>query len=650
MSLIPGYPEGSDITILNTAYVGKRRDEDGKLEKDYLAIFFRDNKTAEKKCHIIEEPEYTYYKTVDGLHCEHNLFFVEKEKVEPVTCKYSNLLKDIASHMDMDEYFYDNIKNGNPRENERLHRLSDVFMSDMNIEDYYRFLFGQQYTNNSFKLNKAYLDIETDNKNMLSDFPEPGECPINAVSYLDERSGISYQLILDNGDCDQVEVFKNEMKQPGKMDELRNFIINAVGGWKKAKKYGVYDLKYQFLFFKDERELLITLFKLIHQTCPDILLIWNMAFDLTYVIARLERLGLDPAEVICDPRIKKKFLKFYVDERNKNEFGERGDFVLASMFTVWLDQMIQYASRRKGRGVAQSYKLDFIGTLVAGVKKLDYFHITSNITLLPYLNFRVFSWYNIMDTIVQKCIEASTNDCEYIFTKCIVNNTRYQKGHRQSTYLANRFSKDFFGYGYIIGNNVNRWNEKPKMKYPGAMVGDPLHNSEYAMIDIGGRKVLVAANVIDYDYKSLYPSITLENNMAPNTQVGKLEINEQISYMEHPDMYTSDEDDVKYCRAGEFLENMMSDNILEFSKRWLHLGDVKDVISDMVEFFETEKPAVPMYIERRAAMYESNGKLREAMIERPYDGPRQAVYFYDDWKELFDSDELLYKVESGALL
>ena len=62
--------------------------------------------------------------------------------------------------------------------------------------------------------------------------------------------------------------------------------------------------------------------------------------------------------------------------------------------------------------------------------------------MLPYLDMKVFSFYNVMDVIVQKCIEKSTQDCEYIFTKCLVNNTVYPKGHRQSIYLANRFAKD----------------------------------------------------------------------------------------------------------------------------------------------------------------------------------------------------------------
>ena len=169
------------------------------------------------------------------------------------------------------------------------------------------------------------------------------------------------------------------------------------------------------------------------------------------------------------------------------------------MYTVWLDQMIEFASRRKGRGRYQSFKLDAIGEVVAGVRKLDYSHITTDLGKLPYIDFKTFSFYNVMDVIVQKCIEASTNDLEYVFTKCLVNNTNYAKCHRQSVYLANRFCKDFYEYGYVIGNNKNLWNEKPTTKFPGAMVGDPTHNADSVMLHINGRPTQLSDNAVDFD-------------------------------------------------------------------------------------------------------------------------------------------------------
>lgn len=601
---------------------------------------FKDNDTGEKHVHNIFEPEYTYYKLKDAYQLDHHLFFIDKDKVDPVTCKYSDLLKDIAMTTGNEEFFYDNIRNGNRGENRKLHTLNEIFMSDINVEDYYRMLFAREYKNEPIALNKAYLDIETDNKDMIGDFPEMGECPINAVAFLDDRTNTMYQFLLENDSNPLIEQYKKQLQEPGMIGKIQDFIISSVGGpnrrkaLKKAKKMGVDKLNFQFLFFKEEIELIDALFKVINTVSPDVLLIWNMAFDLNYIIARIKELGYDPTDFICDPRIKTRYLKYYVDERNRNEFAERGDFVNSSQFLVWLDQMIHFASRRKGRGMFASFKLDDIGYDIARVNKLDYSHITTNLSMLPYLNYLIFSWYNLMDVIVQKCIEVNTNDVDYIFTKCLVNNTRYEKGHRQSVYLANRFTKDFYDYGYIIGNNVNKWNEKPETKYPGAMVGDPLHNSAYAVIYINGQPTLLAANVIDYDYKSLYPSITLENNMAPNTQIGKIELPDPISYMEHEDMYSSDEEIAKYCRSGEFLENMMSGNHLEFCKRWLHLGDFRDVVDDMFEYFSMHMPDVPLDLSPTDAIYfrGPNKEFVDAVEFAPgdYTGIQRGIFFYAD--------------------
>ena len=54
--LIPGYPKGSDITIINCNYVGRKRNNFGEMDPDYLFILYRDNKTGEKKAHYIYEP------------------------------------------------------------------------------------------------------------------------------------------------------------------------------------------------------------------------------------------------------------------------------------------------------------------------------------------------------------------------------------------------------------------------------------------------------------------------------------------------------------------------------------------------------------------------------------------------------------------
>lgn len=655
--LMPGYPEGSNLTILNTAYFGRTKTEEGKITKDFIFILYKDCDTGAKKTHVIYEPLYTFYQLKPEYQVpDHNLSFIEKDKVVARTCKYADLLRAIAEVTGKQQEFMNNIADGNNQENKKLHVCPDIFMSDMNVENYYRFLFNLSYKNEPFKLSKGFMDIETDIRYSHGEFPEPGEVPINAIAFCDDANGIVYQFLLNDKRNPLIQQYKDSFATRDVLGELKQFVINAVGGYKKAVKYGVDKLQYKIVFFDDELELISKMFQVVKAATPDFVEYWNMAFDFDYIIARLETLGVDATSVLCDERIKQGFLKFYVDERNKNEYAERGDFASLSSYTVYIDQMIQFASRRKGRGRYPSFKLDAIGEVVAGVKKLDYSHITNSIGELPYLDFKTFSFYNVMDVIVQKCIEVCTQDLEYVFTKCIANNTIYPKAHRQSVYLANRFAKDYYEYGYIIGNNKNFWNEKPTTKFPGAMVGDPLHNDDKIMVYINGRPTLLCDNGVDFDYSALYPSIILENNLAPNTQIGRIIIEDpkhpekKFGLCEHPDMYSSGDDDAKYSRGGEFLENLMSGNPLEFGRRWLGLGDFYQVLDDLREFYKFNKyDGKPIDFTIRDAIYFSKTKGIQAVeFYDKYMAP--AVITFENTLDTQYKEDLISKIREGALL
>ena len=655
--LIPGYPEGSNLTILNTAYIGRKKTEEGTVTKDFIFLLYKDCDTGAKKTCVIYEPYYTFYQLKPEYQIpDHNLAFVDKDKVIPRTCKYADLLRAIAEVTDNTQFYMDNVRDGNSQENKKLHMEPDIFMSDMNIENYYRFLFSLSYRNEPFKLSKGFMDIETDIRYSNCEYPEPGQVPINAIAYCDETTNTVYQFLLNDPRNPLVEKYKQSFNKSDILGELKDFVINAVGGRKKAIKYGVDKLDYKLVFFDDELELITKMFQVVKATAPDFIEYWNMAFDFEYIIARLDTLGADPIEVICDDRAAQSFLRFFIDERNKNEFAERGDFASLSSYTVFIDQMIQFASRRKGRGRYPSFKLDSIGETVAGVKKLDYSHITSDIGDLPYLDFKTFSFYNVMDVIVQKCIEVSTQDLEYVFTKCLSNNTVYPKAHRQSVYLANRFAKEYYDYGFIIGNNKNLWNEKPTTKFPGAMVGNPLHNSKSIMVYINGRPTMICNTDIDFDFSSLYPSIILENNIASNTQIGRIIIedpdnpNRKFSLCEHPDMYSSDDDDAKYSRGGEFLENLMCGNPLEFGRRWLGLGDVYQVLEDLREFYKyNQYTGAPIDLTSRDAIYFTKNKTIKAVeFYDKYMTP--AVITFDNTLDSQTKQSLIEKVKEGALM
>ena len=131
-----GYDIGANITLLNVIYHRPKKDlETGKYDTGSLDIIFKDLDTNEKKIQHIKDPEYTYYMAKPEYAPQTNLFYIEKDKVDPIKCKYRELKKDIATRTNNLEFFYDNLKNGNASQNEKLFTIPSVFNADMHIED-----------------------------------------------------------------------------------------------------------------------------------------------------------------------------------------------------------------------------------------------------------------------------------------------------------------------------------------------------------------------------------------------------------------------------------------------------------------------------------------------------------------------------------
>lgn len=581
--MLKKFPEGSDLTIMNTMYRYPRKDEGtGKWDKGHMTLVYKDNITGKKYTECIENPDYEFYFLKPEYEVECNELFIDKHKVDKYKTPFNDLLKTIAEMTNNMDYYKENIRLGNRGANRRLHTHPKVFMSDNNIEDHYRFRFDNLYSNKQISISKQYFDIEADTISMKGDFPEMGECPVNAITLVDETNNKVYTLLLRNPRNPLIAEFERSINSE-LFVELKQFIQDKCGGWKNEKKYGLENLEYEFLFYDEDKEinLIADLFRYFNRTQPDFILAWNMGFDIPYLIERIKILGYNPEDIICHPDFEVKECRYIVDERNKNEFAERGDEARISSYSIYMDQMIQFASRRKGQSAFQSFTLDYIGGLVARVRKLDYSHITTSIAELPYKDYKTFVFYNIMDTIVQKCVESKVNDIDYIFSKCLMNNTRYSKGHRQTVYLVNRGIKEFFADGFVMGNNCNKENEKPKEKFPGAFVADPRKLSDYAKLKVNGKVINMLDNTDDFDYKSLYPSEMREFNMAPHTQIGRIIIEEAVRENENP--FNNE----YFTRGGYFVEDLHSGVYLEFAHRWLNLGSYSQLYNDVIEYCNT---------------------------------------------------------------
>ena len=573
-----GYPEGSNLTIMNVFYTRPiRNEETGKYDKDYLVIIFKNNDTGKKEIRIDVEPEYTWYLLKKEYQTEHNLAFIEKDKVEPITCKYKDIKLSIAKETGNEDLYKQNMYSGNFRLNDAFFAHPRSFAADMNILNYTRSRFAEIYKNPVIPIDIFFFDIESDIIDSISDNVTIGECPVNAITGYYSKTNTLYNFVLRNKRNKQIQELEDDMKKDFKKykEKVRSFIEYDLGSKEKVIKYKLDNVELSVGFFDDELSLILEFFKLVHSLSPDIVTAYNISYDLPSLIERLKANGADPRDVICDQDIppQYRFCEYILDEKNLNNLEERGDFANISTRSTYLDQMITYASRRKGQSAIESNKLDYVGTLECGVRKLDYHEITTDIGKLPYLNFYIFWLYNIIDVVVQVCIEAQTDDLKYVFNNVIEMNTPFQKIFRQTNYLGTK-AVEFYKHheGVIIGNNINRFGKKPEEKFSGAFVADPTKISDKNKVRINGQPIYKYNNGNDFDYKRLYPSLMQEFNMATNTQVGKI-------FIDNPPY--KDPEYLKLSPGGTFTENLASYNYIEFCHRWLGMMDVEEILQEI---------------------------------------------------------------------
>lgn len=588
-NLIPGYSEGANITIMNAFYMKANKDPiSGKWEPDYIVIVYKDNDTGKKDMVRIPKPDYTYYILKSDIPTpDYNCHFAPIEDVDPITVPYTDIIKSIAENTGNIDLYNANKRNGDYRANKLFMLHPRIFCADMPILSYYRNRFNALYQNPVIPITIAYFDIESDVLETENEGIVYGRDPVNMISMYFNGNKTMYNFILRNPNNPQVEELEKAMEKD--FDKYKKEFLSLIevklGSKEKIQKYGLDGIKLSVGYFDTEIDMIATFFSCMNQLQPDIATAYNMAYDMQQLIARIEFYGYDPRDIICDYKYMDKkycFCSYYSEADREPKFEERCDRADICSLTTYLDQMIIYASRRKGQSAIESFKLDYVGGEECGVHKLDYHDIAPSIGKFPYINFKMFWLYNITDVLVQVCLEEQTSDIKYVFNNVIEMNTPYQKIFRQTVYLsakASEYYKD--SEGVIIGNNTNKFGSPPDKKFPGAFVAPPnLLTNRNKLKTISGLYISKFNNGNDFDYKRLYPSLLQYFNMAPNTQVGMIDI---------ADPPFRDDKSLMLEPGGTFVENLASYNYIEFCHRWLNMARVEDCYSDIKEYFTKYK-------------------------------------------------------------
>jgi DNA polymerase elongation subunit (family B) len=252
----------------------------------------------------------------------------------------------------------------------------------------------------------------------------------------------------------------------------------------------------KFLYVKcdNERDLLETFLRFYSDNYPDIITGWNCdMFDIAYLISRIERLFCTEE----DSTMKKKFSPWgLVRRKNVTIMGrEHISYEITGVAIIdYIDLYKKFTYTRR-----ESYKLDFIGEVELGLKKMEN----------PYETFREFytkDWqrfveYNIRDVEIVDALEHKMKLVELILTmaydaKCNFNDVFSQVR-----------TWDCIIYNHLHNQNIQipQKRENKGRQIEGAFVKEPIPG-QYDW-------------VVSFDATSLYPSIIMQYNQSPETFV-----------------------------------------------------------------------------------------------------------------------------------
>lgn len=563
---------------------------------DYLYVIWRDMITQEKFMQAIPEPLIDiYFEKPEFRNHRHNKNYARIEELDKRTVKYKDIINAIAEDGGDagKRYLSEMYLTRNYQGIQNMYMYPYVYGADYDVTAWYRIQWLRTLDNDlPKKLHKGFLDIEVDGFEVPG-MPIASICPINAVTIIDEWNKTVYTFLLTDTPCNSDDPKKRAMYQ--NMWDAQHYMMDHQDEFIQElhelfdESYGV--LEYKQYFYSDERKMLTHIFQLINELKMDFIGIWNISFDIPYIMDRMISLGMDPKEVMSHPDFPVKKCYFKEDKINF-DIKNKSDIFMLTSYTVFYDQMEMYASIRKGASELRSYKLNTIANNELKDSKLDYSE-DGDIKTLPYTNYKLFVIYNIKDVLLQMGIERKTSDFDTLYVSSYKNATPYDKVFKQTVKLRNVQYLSFLDQGLIPGENINIYNKEDPVKktsddddddeeeFEGALVADPMYNDNTGVELYGKPSNNIHNNSIDMDMSAFYPNCIQGMNIDASTLIFKCIMPAAQFDMFGGDMalhgithkFFSKEDDA----AKECFDNFQTGNYLTTATKWLNLPDIAQV-------------------------------------------------------------------------
>lgn len=236
------------------------------------------------------------------------------------------------------------------------------------------------------------------------------------------------------------------------------------------------NLKMEYELVDHPADGFVKLFAKAHEWKPDWVTGWNnLDFDYQVITACLEKAGVNPADVYCDPSVPKEYrhVKYYQGKTHqvKNDGiketkrplanYEKWPYVIAPASFRWADSMCAYYYLRTAKGKELNYKLDTISNKVLdGIGKLQFkeaegFYGLDLHELMQTQYKYEYVVYNLFDCIVVEMMDEKTNDlAAAVPAFCGVSD--YRNFTSQPNRIAEAMHFDVMANGYIWGTTSDK--------------------------------------------------------------------------------------------------------------------------------------------------------------------------------------------------
>jgi len=443
-----------------------------------------------------------------------NIYVTKKELRTYTRCRDQEHLSNLEMVVTTPNDMYRDLKRAlNMRGNVKYKDLINspyVYGADIDIESYYKLLYTTKNGNFYATPDVAYLDIETDLNN-----GEQKDTTIASITYLKHKC---IDVFIDSSYMYNIDEYGNET--PVTLDMIKESVEEEHG--EDIRKYSL-DVNYNLSY--GQLELHEGIFKSLHTRKPDFVSVWNLDYEISRFIAKLEELNIDPKDMFSDPNLPDhmRYFNYKYDQgyiEKSTHITERWHWVDAPAHFQWIDNMCLYTWNRKTSQKLTSYSLDNVLKVNKCPGKT---HKIEDHAEFSRTRFHDYVAYNIGDTL-----RFAIGDTEIIKDveglcvngSCTTFRNYNKAGENSKTAYYDTMKKHDIILGSQIGNYPRLGDDRIVKKGGGVL--SPAHayySGLYCIRDDDDCLTLVNVFVCDADFTSIYPSIMVACNISNDTHV-----------------------------------------------------------------------------------------------------------------------------------